>query len=341
MARHGPMVLGVCRAVLRNPSDAEDAFQATFLVLVKKARTLRGRANLEGWLHLVAYRVAIQANAASARRGVQERRASEMSAMTPSHDPVITDELLPVLHEEIARLPERLRLAVVLCDLQGVPQAQAAESLRWSTRTLQRRLAEGRKRLKARLDRRGLAWGEAVMTAMRLRDAGTVIPPAWRDATVRAALDLLNSTAAAGAVSAAAQSLTDEVLKAKFVQKLAVASAALMGACLSVWTVSTALITRGDEPPNAAAVVVAQQAIPSARPSPKSDPLDAVGSFPVHGQVLGPDGEPIHDAEIYVRHDVSWDRPMNELAVLRRPIRVTASDANGRFSVRSRQIGQR
>ena len=249
MARHGPMVLGVCRAVLRNPSDAEDAFQATFLVLVKKARTLRGRVNLEGWLHLVAYRVAIQANAASARRGVQERRASEMSAMTSSHDPVIPNELFPALHEEIARLPERLRLAVLLCDLQGVPQAQAVESLRWSTRTLQRRLAEGRKRLKARLDRRGLAWGEAVMTAVRLREAGTIIPPAWRDATIRAALDLLNSTAAAGAVSAAAQSLTHEVLKMMFVRELALASAALLGAGLMAWAVAAALIPRGDEPP--------------------------------------------------------------------------------------------
>ena len=146
MARHGPMVLRVCGAVLRNPSDAEDAFQATFLVLVKKARTLQGRANLGGWLHLVAYRVAIQANAAAARRRVQERRAGEMSAMTASHDPVIPDELVPVFHEEIARLPEKIRLAVVLCDLQGIPQQQAAESLRLSERTLRRRLADGRER---------------------------------------------------------------------------------------------------------------------------------------------------------------------------------------------------
>jgi RNA polymerase sigma factor (sigma-70 family) len=248
MARHGPMVLRVCRSVLRNASDAEDAFQATFLVLVRKARTLRGRANLGGWLHLVAYRVAIQANAAAARRRVQEMRAGEMASSTSAHDPVISDELIPALHEEIARLPERLRLAVLLCDLQGVPQAQAAESLRWSTRTLQRRLAEGRGRLKARLDRRGLAWGEAVMTAVRIREAGTVIPPAWREATIRAALDLLNSTMAAGAVSAAAQSLTHEVLKTMLVQRLTVASASLLGACMMVWAVGLVLLGAGGMP---------------------------------------------------------------------------------------------
>src|SRR3954454_5643123 len=150
MARHGPMVLRVCRAVLRNPSDAEDAFQATFLVLVKKARTLRGRANLGGWLHLVAYRVAIQANAAAARRRVQERRAGEMSAMTTSHDPIIPDKLLEALHKEIARLPEKIRLAVLLCDLQGIPQEQAAESLRLSERTLRRWRGDRRELSRAR-----------------------------------------------------------------------------------------------------------------------------------------------------------------------------------------------
>ena len=97
-----------------------------------------------------------------------------MSAMTSSHDPIILDELLPAIHEEIARLPEKIRLAVVLCDLQGIPQQQAAESLRLSERTLRRRLADGRERLKARLGRRGLNCSEAVLVAVRLRDAGTV-----------------------------------------------------------------------------------------------------------------------------------------------------------------------
>ncbi len=331
MARHGPMVLRVCRAVLRSPSDAEDAFQATFLVLVKKARALRGRANLGGWLYLVAYRVAIQSNAAVARRRVQERRASEMSDMTPSHDPVITDELLPTLHEEIARLPERLRLAVVLCDLQGVPQAQAAETLRWSMRTLQRRLAEGRERLKARLGGRGMGCSGAVLAAVRLRDAETVIPPAWRESTLRAALDLLNSTVGAGAVSAAAQSLTHEVLKTMFVQKLTVASAALMGACLTVWAVSAALITQGDEPPKAATAPIPQQVVPASPIDAQTDPLDAVGTFPVRGRVLDPDGRAAAGAEMFIRHNVYYGwTPISPVPEGQKG-RVAVSDAGGRF----------
>ena len=253
MARHGPMVLSVCRAVLRNPSDAEDAFQATFLVLVKKARTLRGRANLGGWLHLVAYRVAIQANAAAARRRVQERRAGEMSAMTSSHDPGIPDELLPALHEEIARLPEKIRLAVVLCDLQGIPQEQAAESL-----AIERAHAydvgspSGRERLKARLGRRGWdAAGRSWRPCDSARRGRSSRRPGEKRPSGRPWISSIRPRRA-GAVSAAAQSLTHEVLKMMFVQKLTIAAAALLGAGLMAWAASAALISRGDEPPRTA-----------------------------------------------------------------------------------------
>jgi protocatechuate 3,4-dioxygenase beta subunit len=230
-----------------------------------------------------------------------------MSAMTTSHDPIIPDELLPALHEEIARLPERLRLAVVLCDLQGIPQQQAAESLRLSERTLRRRLADGRERLKARLDRRGLAWGEAVMAAVRLREAGTVIPPTWREAAIRAALDLLNPTVAAGAVSAAAQSLTDEVLKTMFVQKLAMASAVLLGAGLMAWAAAAVLTTQGDGPPKAATAPVDQRAAPIRRPDAQADLLDETGTLPIRGRVLDPDGRPVAGAAIHVWRQYSED----------------------------------
>ncbi len=143
------MVLSVCRAILRDPHDAEDAFQATFLVLVKKGGTIRGRDALGGWLHQVAHRVAIQANTAAARRRRLERQVGQMAVATSTNGPTASDDLLPALHEEIARLPEKYRLAVVHCDLEGMTQAQAAEQLHWSERTLHHRLAEGRARLEA------------------------------------------------------------------------------------------------------------------------------------------------------------------------------------------------
>src|SRR5262249_51185081 len=151
MGRHGPMVLGVCRAILRDPHDAEDAFQATFLVLVKTGGTIRGRDALGGWLHQVAHRVASQANVAAARRHRHQRQVAQMAVATSTNAPAASDELLPALHEEIARLPEKLRLAVVHCDLEGMTQAQAAEQLHCSERTIRNRLAEGRARLRRRL----------------------------------------------------------------------------------------------------------------------------------------------------------------------------------------------
>ncbi len=192
VGRHGPMVLSVCRGILRDPHDAEDAFQATFLVLVKKGGTIRGRDALAGWLHQVAHRVAIQANTAAARRRRLERRVGQMAVATSTNGPAASDDLLPALHEEIARLPEKLRLAVVHCDLEGMTQAQAAGQLHWSERTIHYRLAEGRARLKRRLARRGLEPDGAMLGTVLLREARAAIPAGWSEATVRAALATVN-----------------------------------------------------------------------------------------------------------------------------------------------------
>ncbi len=305
MARYGPMVLSVCRSVLRNPADAEDAFQATFLVLVSKARGLRGRANLGGWLHLVAYRVAIQANAAAARRRVQEREAGEMAAATSTSVPAARDEQLRALHEEIAGLPEKFRVAVVLCDVQGVPQDRAAGELQLSERTLRRRLSEGRERLKARLNRRGLSPEGGILRAVILRGAESAVPPAWAEATVRAALATVNKTIAIGVVSTAATTLSHEVLKMMMFQKLRLLSAALLGVGLMAWGASAALISFNADPPRETALAPTspeQPATQSAVPELESDPLDPVGKFPVRGRVLNPDGKPAANAEIYVHH---------------------------------------
>ena len=163
VTRHGPMVLAVCRGVLRDSVDAEDAFQATFLVLARKAGSAWVDGQLGGWLHKVAYRIAVRASADSARRRVIERRVSELAAVRCSHDE--TDgELRPALHEELARLPAKIRLPIVLCYLEGRTHMQAAAELRCGEATLRRRLAQARERLRERLARRGFAPASAAFT---------------------------------------------------------------------------------------------------------------------------------------------------------------------------------
>ena len=139
--RHGPMVLRVCRGVLADPGDREDAFQATFLVLVQKARALWVRDSLGPWLHQVAYRTASAARRAAARR----RRHEYLAALSrPESRPAAGDDLGSILHEEIERLPERFRAPVVLCDLEGCSHEQAARHLGCPIGSIKSRQARAR-----------------------------------------------------------------------------------------------------------------------------------------------------------------------------------------------------
>jgi RNA polymerase sigma factor (sigma-70 family) len=158
--RHGPLIWGVCRNLLSADADAEDAFQATFLALVRSAGTIRRTESLGGWLHGVAYRVALKARRAAARR---KRR--EVAAAVPESDRPVSDaawdDLQAAVHEEVCKLPARLRLPFVLCGLQGRPQKEAAEALGWTVGAVSSRLTEARRRLLARLARRGVPAGVA------------------------------------------------------------------------------------------------------------------------------------------------------------------------------------
>jgi RNA polymerase sigma factor (sigma-70 family) len=156
--RHGPMVLGVCRHILGRVHDAEDAFQATFLMLARKAGSIRDRQVLGRWLHRVAYRIAVGSKIDSDSRRAHERRAAERSAAPPGPEPDPARSMLRlVLHEEVDRLPATYRGAVVLCYLEEYTNEQAAALLRWPVGTLKSRLARARELLRARLTRRGLA----------------------------------------------------------------------------------------------------------------------------------------------------------------------------------------
>ena len=161
--RHGPMVYRVCLRVAGNDQDAEDAFQATFLVLAQNLGALRARASLASWLHGVARRVTLKARAAAAARGLRERAASRSERVPPA-DPGWA-EVRAALDEELACLPERWRQPLVLCHLEGRTQDEAARALGWSNGTLRRRLADAREALAGRLARRGV-WPGVLAAAL-------------------------------------------------------------------------------------------------------------------------------------------------------------------------------
>jgi RNA polymerase sigma factor (sigma-70 family) len=244
--RHGPMVHHLCRRLLRRAADADDAFQATFLILVRKARSIARGASLAGWLYRVAYRVALEARAREARRGAA---AYEDDFADPrSADDAERRELRRAVAEEVDRLPEKYRLPVVLCYLSGQTTEEAARRLGCPRGTVLSRLAAARRRLHGRLTRRGLAPTAGAVVAALGRKATARVPAALVAATVRAALWL--TTGGSAGVSGSVLSLMEGALKAMLVKKLKWAAAiltaaALVGGGVGLWFRQTAVA----EPP--------------------------------------------------------------------------------------------
>ena len=215
VALHGPMVLGVCRRMLRDGHDVEDAFQATFLVLVKRAGSIRDPGKLGPWLHGVARRVAMRARAEAARRRSHRdlsgpTEPAEDTAMTPASRAEGAD-VLGVIDQEIARLPAGFRDAVVLCDLEGHSYTEAARRLRCPLGTLQSRLARGRARLRTRLVSRGVA--PLAVSAILAESARASVPEALAEATIRAATAGTASATAAALAVPVARSLLMSTLR--------------------------------------------------------------------------------------------------------------------------------
>jgi RNA polymerase sigma factor (sigma-70 family) len=218
--RHGPMVLGVCRRVLGDAHEAEDAFQATFLVLVHKAGTI-GRPELLGpWLHGVAYRTAARARQA-ARRRAREREAVAM----PDGDPAVEvawRELREVLDEELGRVAHKYRVPLVLVYLEGKTTEEAARLLGCPKGTVLSRLARGRDRLRDRLVRRGLALSMGTLVLLLAETAAAAPPPALAEEAVKAAVSTAAGKVATGAIPATVAALTKGVLLSMFSSKLKV-----------------------------------------------------------------------------------------------------------------------
>jgi RNA polymerase sigma factor (sigma-70 family) len=209
------MVRGVCRRVLRHAPDADDAFQATFLALVLKARSIRRRQALGGWLYQVAYRVSLRARAATARRTLYEHQVPPRIAVEPNADPEWKD-LRPVLDEEISRLPEKYRAAVILCYLEGKTNQQAAEQLGWPRGTVAIRLRRARDLLRERLTRRGLALSVGLLSTVFAAEAKAHLPAALVNAALKAGL----ATDRASVVTPQVVALTKGVLQAMFLTRL-------------------------------------------------------------------------------------------------------------------------
>jgi RNA polymerase sigma factor (sigma-70 family) len=226
--RHGPMVLGVCQRIAANTHDAEDAFQATFLVLVRKADTVRPREMVGNWLYGVAYRTALEGRGKSARRKAREKQVTNMPE--PEVRPEeLWQELRPVLDQELSRLPDKYRVPLVLCELEGRPRKEAARQLNVPEGTLSSRLATARKMLAGRLRRRGLAVAAGPL-AVALSQNGAVacVPVPLVASTVEAAALLAAGETAAGVVSAHVATLTESVVKALLLTKLKATAVALL-----------------------------------------------------------------------------------------------------------------
>jgi RNA polymerase sigma factor (sigma-70 family) len=218
--RHASMVWGICRRALHNHHDAEDAFQATFIVLVRKAATVRPREMVGNWLYGVAHQTAIKAKATAARRRMRERQMAEMpEPEAPCQD--LGSDLQPLLDQELSRLPDKYRLVIVLCVLEGRPLKEVAGQLGRPIGTVASRLARARTMLAKRLTRLGLVVsGGALAAGLSQATASACVPPAVVSSTMKAVtLVAAGQTATVGVIPASVAVLTDGVLKTMLLNK--------------------------------------------------------------------------------------------------------------------------
>jgi RNA polymerase sigma factor (sigma-70 family) len=270
--RHGRMVLGVCRRIIGNEHDAEDAFQAVFMTLARKAGSIVPRDLVGNWLHGVAYRTALQARGRLGRRRARERQVIDVPE--PMAAPLAdVQELHQLLDRELEKLPEKHRLPIVLCELEGRPRKEVAGQLKIPEGTLSSRLANGRALLARRLSRHGVTLSSAALAAM-LTSQASALQPALVGSTVKAASLVVAGQSAAGVVSAQAIFLCQGALKTMFLKKLKVITVLVIGAMcgglgmgMTGWPASLTL-------PTAHAAQEGQAGAPKQAPGSDDEPID-------------------------------------------------------------------
>lgn len=282
LLRHGPMVLGVCRRILRHAEDIEDAFQATFLVLVRKAGSVRPREQFGNWLYGVAHQTAVRTRALSARRGTRERQVAVIPDMA-SREPFVTtqekESWQVALDQELSYLPIKYRSAIILCDLQGRTQKEAARQLGWPEGSVASRLARGRALLAKRLAKHGAVFSvEALAAALSANAASAHVPAALASATLKAAASVAAGQMAVGAVvSMQVVAITKGVLASMFLSKIK--TVAVVG--VMVFIVSAGI---------GASFLAAQTQRAAAQAEVQRSPSERTGS--ARGQEQGAAGEP-------------------------------------------------
>jgi len=239
--RHGPMVMGVCLRVVRNRQDAEDAFQATFLVLVRKAASIASRELLANWLFGVAYNTALKAKAATAKRQLREKQVMAMPEPAVGKQDLRSDDLQAILDQELSRLPEKYRVPIVLCDLEGKTRKEAAGQLGCPEGSVSSRLARARVMLANRLIRKGIVLSSGSLVVQLVNAASACVPTSLVVSTVKAGTLLAAGQVATAAISVKVAALTEGVLKTMMLTKLKMV--AVVTVLLSMVAVGGGLLT--------------------------------------------------------------------------------------------------
>ena len=347
VARHGPMVLGVCRQLVGDHQLAEDAFQAAFLVLARKARSLRDPDRLATWLYGVALRTARKARTNLARRRRREQgdimdivldedaRTTTIPAAPPADQAVLDRDQAEVLHVEIDRLPEAFRSPVVLCYFEGLTLDQAAVRLGCPAGTLRSRLARAREKLGRALTRRGVALSGAVLAAaLDARSAAASVSPQLCDVTARTAIRF----AARQTIVSTSATLAQEVLRTMTIHKLRAAFTTLVflaaftaGAGYCVYSLAALARSSEGEPRRATQTARTEQR-PAGSPRPADAMAPAAGRMYVVGRVVDPQGKPVPNATVNLsaRRKLLFASPGSE-GCFPAPAGHGASDASGRF----------
>lgn len=353
LKRHGPMVLHVCRRIHANEQDAEDILQATYLLLARKAASIRKQESLASWLYGVAYRLALGARGQAVRRQTRERRAADMGK-TSSISQEAWQELQELLHQSLQQLPERYRAPILLCYLEGKTQEEAARQLGCPLGTVRSRLARGRDRLKVLLERQGVRLtATALAAALAESNASAAVPGALVSATARAAVKYATGTAAAALVSSRTAALLETGLKNITITNLKAATAILLAAC-ALGIGGGAVLTqvsadqqqasakspalnesedraRGNEEPSG--LGQNRNPVPAVRDAAESASETKVA---VRGRVVDADGKPIAAAKLFAP-TVNEATMISPKQVVMEPVGVTSPD--GRFDCTLRSSG--